>query len=163
MDSSVEDIKLILSALEESKFAQAEVVIGDTKISVGPRDAQQASTAQQTTAPVNPASPVEAATPPVPTDAPTPDTTPAAAPSASGHEVKSPSVGVFWRAPSPGAEPFVEVGQRVNAGDAIGIVEVMKLMNNVVADVSGVVTAVHVENAGQVEAGSPLITIDDKG
>lgn len=71
----------------------------------------------------------------------------------------APSVGVFWRAPEPGAAPFVEVGSRVAAGDTIGIVEVMKLMSNVAAEVAGVVTAIHVDNAQGVQFGTPLVTI----
>lgn len=73
--------------------------------------------------------------------------------------VTAPSVGIFWRAPEPGAKPFVEVGSKVAVGDTVGIVEVMKLMGNVTAEVAGTVTAVHVENAQGVEFGTPLVTI----
>jgi len=81
----------------------------------------------------------------------------------SGTVVESPSVGLFWRAPSPGAPPFVEEGGRVAAGDTVAIVEVMKLMNHVVAPVDGVVTAVLVENGATVEYGQPLLSIDPEG
>jgi acetyl-CoA carboxylase biotin carboxyl carrier protein len=73
--------------------------------------------------------------------------------------ITAPSVGVFWRSPRPGSPPFVEVGQTVAVGDTVCIVEMMKLMNNVVSDVAGTVTAIHVENAAQVEYGAPLISI----
>jgi acetyl-CoA carboxylase biotin carboxyl carrier protein len=69
-------------------------------------------------------------------------------------------VGLFWRAPSPGAPPFVEVGARVAAGETVAIVEVMKLMNHVVAAAPGTVQAVLAENGARVEYGQPLFTID---
>jgi acetyl-CoA carboxylase biotin carboxyl carrier protein len=87
----------------------------------------------------------------------------ASEPPSGGTLVESPSVGLFWRAPSPGAPPFVEEGGRVAAGDTIAIVEVMKLMNHVVAPVAGVVTAVLVDNGATVEFGQPLISIDPEG
>jgi acetyl-CoA carboxylase biotin carboxyl carrier protein len=71
----------------------------------------------------------------------------------------SPSVGVFRRAPGPGAAPFIEVGQAVKAGDTVGVLEVMKRMSNIPADVDGVITALHVGDAGAVEFGSPLVSI----
>ena len=74
--------------------------------------------------------------------------------------VAAPSVGLFWRAPSLGAPPFVDVGTRLEPEDVIGIVEVMKLMNRVPAGISGVVTEVLVENGGMVERGQPLVLID---
>jgi acetyl-CoA carboxylase biotin carboxyl carrier protein len=73
--------------------------------------------------------------------------------------VESPSVGLFWRAPSPGAPPFVEVGAAVAEGDTLAIVEVMKLMNHVVAPVAGVVKAIAPENGEAVEYGQPLVVI----
>ena len=82
---------------------------------------------------------------------------------ASGTPIESPSVGLFWRAPSPGAPPFVEVGQTVSAGDTVGIVEVMKLMNHVAAPTDGVVTAILVENGASVEFGEPIVVIDPEG
>jgi biotin carboxyl carrier protein len=68
-------------------------------------------------------------------------------------------VGVFWRAPEPGAPPFVEEGAEVQAGQALCIVEIMKLMQQITADVAGIVTAIHTENGGQVEFGTPLFSI----
>jgi biotin carboxyl carrier protein len=74
--------------------------------------------------------------------------------------VNSPSVGLFWRAPAPGAPAFVEVGGPVAAGDTVAIVEVMKLMNHVTAPVSGTVIAVLPENGEAVEFGQVLAVID---
>ncbi|HXF30487.1 MAG TPA: biotin/lipoyl-containing protein [Solirubrobacterales bacterium] len=79
---------------------------------------------------------------------------------AKGTRVESPSVGLFWRSPSPGAPPFVEVGQTVAAGDTVAIVEVMKLMNHVAAPVDGVVTAILVENGASVEYGQTIVIVD---
>ena len=68
-------------------------------------------------------------------------------------------MGVFWRAPEPGAPPFVDVGTAVEAGQQLCIVEVMKLMTPVHADVAGTVSAIHVGNGDKVECGMPLLTI----
>ena len=78
----------------------------------------------------------------------------------TGMVVESPSVGLFWRSPSPGAPPFVEPGTRVSADDTLAIVEVMKLMNHLVAPAAGTVRAILAENGARVEYGQPLIAID---
>lgn len=76
-----------------------------------------------------------------------------------GHVVKAPMVGTFYRAPSPGADPLVEVGQSVKQGDTLCIIEAMKLLNEIEADVSGTVKAILVENGQPVEFGEPLFVI----
>jgi biotin carboxyl carrier protein len=68
-------------------------------------------------------------------------------------------VGVFWRAPEPGAPPFVDVGTTVTTGQQLCIVEVMKLMTPIHADIAGTVSAIHVGNGDKVECGTPLLTI----
>ncbi|HEY6675037.1 MAG TPA: acetyl-CoA carboxylase biotin carboxyl carrier protein, partial [Rubrobacteraceae bacterium] len=75
------------------------------------------------------------------------------------HPVRSPLVGTFYRAPAPGEEPYVEVGDRVRAGEILCIVEAMKLMNEIAADVSGEVVEILAENAGGVEYDQPLFYI----
>jgi acetyl-CoA carboxylase biotin carboxyl carrier protein len=75
------------------------------------------------------------------------------------HIVKSPIVGTFYRAPAPGAKPFVEVGSRVKKGDVLCIIEAMKIMNEVKSDVNGVVEEILVENGQPVEYGQPLFKI----
>ena len=77
-----------------------------------------------------------------------------------GHVVTSPMVGTFYRAPSPGAKDFIEVGQSVKVGDTLCIIEAMKMMNQIEADKSGVVKAVLVDNAEPVEYGQPLFVIE---
>jgi acetyl-CoA carboxylase biotin carboxyl carrier protein len=76
-----------------------------------------------------------------------------------GHVVKSPMVGSFYRAPSPGAKSFVDIGQTVNAGDTLCIIEAMKLLNEIETDKGGVVKAILVENGQAVEFGQPLFII----
>jgi len=78
----------------------------------------------------------------------------------TGMVVESPSVGLFWRSPSPGAPPFVEPGTHVSADDTLAIVEVMKLMNHLVAPAAGTVRAILAENGARVDYGQPLIAID---
>lgn len=180
MELSPADIKLILSTLQECDYEQAEVVVGDVRIAVahqgglllgGSPSGENGVTAAS--APAKRDGNTEAVGESVSVASQTPQQSPfaaaeshadasASAPAATDAEgvvVKSPSVGVFWRAPEPGANPFVEVGSRVEAGDTIGIVEVMKLMQNIPATVPGTVTAVHVENAANIEHGTPLVTI----
>ena len=84
---------------------------------------------------------------------------PPAAPAAEGHVVKAPMVGTFYRAASPGSASFVEVGDAVQAGDPLCIIEAMKLMNEIEADQAGVVKAILVENGQAVEYGQPLVII----
>jgi acetyl-CoA carboxylase biotin carboxyl carrier protein len=164
MSLSSSDIRVIVDALQESDWDQATVVVGDVRIAVSrrglplPGESTPAATPPRSTVPAA-AVPATDHVPPQP--APPTPAAPAAAPATvlEGHVITSPSVGVFWRAPEPGAAPFVEVGRTVQVGDTIGIVEVMKLMSNVAADVAGEVVAVHVDNAAAVEFGTPLVTI----
>ena len=95
---------------------------------------------------------------------PTPSAAPAAAadappPEPEGHIVKSPMVGTFYRAATPGAKPFVDIGDAVQSGDTLCIIEAMKLMNEIEADKSGVVKQILVENGQPVEFGQPLVLI----
>ncbi|MCA3164044.1 MAG: acetyl-CoA carboxylase biotin carboxyl carrier protein [Burkholderiales bacterium] len=86
----------------------------------------------------------------------------AASPAAAapkGHVVKSPMVGTFYRAPSPGAKPFVELGQSVKQGEPICLIEAMKLMNEIEADIAGEIKEILVENGHAVEFGQPLFVI----
>ena len=84
----------------------------------------------------------------------------AAAAEPKGHTLKSPMVGTFYRAPSPGAPSFVEIGQAVTKGQTLCIIEAMKLLNEIESDVSGTIRAILVENGQPVEYGQPLFTIE---
>jgi len=152
MSLTPQELRQILDVLEESVWDEAEVTVGDVSIAVTRNGAtllggvRGASTARS----VTPAAPVLAtATTSIASESP----------SVEGFAVLSPSVGLFWRSPRPGAPPFVEVGQVVQKGTVLAIVEVMKLMNHVVADRPGTVVVIHVENATEVEYGQPLMTI----
>jgi acetyl-CoA carboxylase biotin carboxyl carrier protein len=90
-----------------------------------------------------------------------PEAAAAEAPAApAGHTVKSPMVGTFYRSASPGAKPFIEIGSVVKEGDAVCIVEAMKIMNEIEADVAGTITKILVENGQAVEFGQPLFIIE---
>lgn len=92
--------------------------------------------------------------------APAAEAAPAAAAEISGHIVRSPMVGTFYRTPSPDAKAFIEVGQKVNVGDTLCIVEAMKMMNQIEADKSGTVKAILVESGQPVEFDEPLVVIE---
>lgn len=164
MTLSPTDIKHVLAALQESDWDEAVVTVDDVTIAVA-RNGAVLEAAPAGAAPATAAAPAAVASAPAPAPvapaapATAEPATPASAPRGDEVVVSAPSVGVFWRSPQPGAPPFVEVGSHVEPGDTLCIVEVMKLMNNVVAEVAGTVTAVHVENAGQVEFGTSLISI----
>jgi acetyl-CoA carboxylase biotin carboxyl carrier protein len=181
MEMSPETIRALLDAFDRSDWREMVVEVGEDRLHVS-RDQLTELAPAGAPAPVAPAAPtagpVPAGDPPLPavakaSSATGPPTTPPAdaaaassagdGASAKGERVESPSVGLFWRAPSPGAPPFVEVGQTVAAGDTVAIVEVMKLMNHVAAPVDGVVTGILVENGASVEFGEPIVVIDPEG
>jgi acetyl-CoA carboxylase biotin carboxyl carrier protein len=155
MSLSSKEIKEILAILEDSGWDEAEVSVGDVTLSVSKGAAGEA--ARDDTS--RPPTPEPAPAPAPAASATSPATVPAPDPQLNGHLISSPSVGVFWRAPEPGAPPFVEQGAEVQTGQALCIVEIMKLMQQVTADVAGVVTAIHTENGEQVEFGTPLFSI----
>lgn len=173
MSLSPTDIKNIVDSLRASSWDQAVITVGDTRIALArngkslPSDLDTGVGESASRSGINSSPETSAPLPSVesqslPTPAPSAvveEASPAQTISQNDHVVTSPSVGVFWRSPEPGAPSFVEVGQLVNVGDTLGIVEIMKLMSNVSADVNGVVTAVHVDNAGAVEFGTPLVSI----
>ncbi len=164
MGLTPEDLKELLTAFEESTWREMSVSVAGDTLHVSRNDASALVPAPQSPAPATAgAAATPTAPPPVVTDSPPAAAAAPPAPAqqeASGTPVLAPSIGLFWRAPSPGAPPFVEVGTRVGPEDTIGIVEVMKLMNRVQAGVAGVVTAVLVGNGGMVEHGQPLVLID---
>jgi acetyl-CoA carboxylase biotin carboxyl carrier protein len=140
--------------LDESGVAEIEIHEGEESVRISRQSAMPPAAAPYPMMAAAPA-PVAsaAATAPVveaETEAPIP----------AGHTVNSPMVGTFYRAPSPGATPFVEVGHRVNVGDTLCIIEAMKMLNQIEADKSGVVTAILVDNAEPVEYGQALFVIE---
>jgi acetyl-CoA carboxylase biotin carboxyl carrier protein len=158
MPISTNELKEILAILEASGWDEAQVTIGDVTLTVsksglaGAPAGAPARAAAITTPELAPA--VEPAV-----ERPVVDPGPHAA-DVVGYDITAPSLGVFWRAPEPGTPPFVDVGSRVEAGDTLCIVEVMKLMNQVRTDRAGVVVAVHPQNGEHVEFGNRLFTLD---
>ncbi len=161
MPLSAKEIKEILTVLEQSGWDQAEVTIDDVTLSVA-RNGATVRPARPTPAPA--AAPETApATDQVAPAAEAAQSAPSTAgplPTPTGQAVASPSVGLFWRSAEPGATPFVEVGQAVEVGQTLCIVEVMKLMQHVDAEVAGTISAILVENGASVEFGTPLFTIE---
>ncbi|MBR9875079.1 acetyl-CoA carboxylase biotin carboxyl carrier protein [Vibrio sp. J1-1] len=151
----IRKIKKLIELVEESGIAELEISEGEESVRISRHGAAAAP------APVHyAAAPVAA---PAPAAAPVAEAPAAEAPAAAvpaGHQVLSPMVGTFYRSPSPDAKSFIEVGQKVNAGDTLCIVEAMKMMNQIEADKSGVVTAILVEDGQPVEFDQPLVVIE---
>jgi len=147
-------LKKLIDLVQESGIAELEVTEGEEKVRIS--RGGLVSTASQAAAPA-------AAFPPAAPAAAVPTAPEAAAaepaPGGEGHAVKAPMVGTFYRAPSPEARPFVEVGQVVKQGDTVCVIEAMKLMNEIEADASGTVKAILVENGQPVEYGQALFII----
>ncbi len=142
-------LKKLIDLVQESGIAELEVTEGEEKVRIARGGAVTVAQAQAASA----AAPAAA---PAPAPAPAAPEPPAAS---DGHAMKSPMVGTFYRAPSPDAKPFVEVGQVVKEGQTICVIEAMKLMNEIEADASGTVKAVLVENGQPVEYGQALFII----
>jgi acetyl-CoA carboxylase biotin carboxyl carrier protein len=147
-------IQALLEAFDSSDWLEMTVSIGSDRLTVSRRARGERAT-EPTSRESEPGTP-ERSIPEI-VHAPAADATPR---QLTGTIVESPSVGLFWRSPAPGAPPFVEAGTNVAAGDTLAIVEVMKLMNHVVAAAPGKVQAVLAENGARVEYGQPLFTID---
>ena len=145
----IRKIKKLIDLIEESDIAEIEISEGEESVRI--------SRYSSSAAPVQYAAPVAVAA------APTPAAAQAAAPAEekiSGHVLKSPMVGTFYRSASPGSAPFVEVGQSVSAGQTLCIIEAMKILNQIEADKSGKIKQILVENAHPVEYGQPLFIIE---
>ena len=152
-------VKKLIDLVQESGIAELEISEGEEKVRIN----RLGSSAQVSAAPMPAiaAAPVAAALPATPAPESATETATAASDGgeAEGHSVKSPMVGIFYRASSPGASAFVEVGQTINAGDTLCIIEAMKLLNEIEAEVSGTVKAILVDNGQPVEYGQPLFLI----
>ena len=157
----IRKVKKLIELLEESNIDEIEIKEGEESVRISRNSA--AAAAPVYAAPAAPATATAVAPPatPVPAPAEAP-ATPAASDASSaltGHIIKSPMVGTYYQAASPGSPPFVEVGQHVKVGDVICIVEAMKMMNQIEADKAGVVEAILAEDGQPVEFDQPLITI----
>lgn len=146
-------LKTLIDLVAESGISELEVTEENDKVRIVNK-VQTVAVAAPVAAPVVAAAPTPAA--PAATAA-----EPAAKPEpvVEGTTVTSPMVGTFYRAPNPGAEPFVKVGDHVEAGQTLGIIEAMKLLNEIEAETSGTIKEICVENAQPVEFGQPLFII----
>jgi acetyl-CoA carboxylase biotin carboxyl carrier protein len=153
----IRKIKKLIELLEESNIGELEIKEGEESV----RIARNSGTTQYFSAPAPAGYAMPAAPAAAPAAAPvaTAAAAPAAAPAVTGHVVKSPMVGTFYRSPSPGSPSFIEVGKHVKAGDVICIIEAMKMMNQIEADKTGVIEAILVEDGNPVEFDQPLVTI----
>ncbi|MBI5259610.1 MAG: acetyl-CoA carboxylase biotin carboxyl carrier protein [Burkholderiales bacterium] len=148
-------LKTLIDLVSESNISELEITEADGKVRIVKADARPMASA----APVVLHAPAPTAAAPGPAVAGAAVAAPVA-PAETGHIVKSPMVGTFYRASSPGAKPLAEVGQAVKEGESICIIEAMKIMNEIEADKSGTVTKVLVENGQAVEFGQPLFVIE---
>ncbi len=146
-------LKTLIELVETSGIAELEIQEGEERVRITRSQAAnvpQATSAPATASPSGPHAVVPAA-PAALAEAPPP--------AVEGHVVKSPMVGTFYRSATPGAKPFVEVGDALEEGATLCIIEAMKLMNEIESDKSGVVTAILAENGQPVEFGQPLFVI----
>jgi acetyl-CoA carboxylase biotin carboxyl carrier protein len=150
----IRKIKKLIELLEESGINEIEIREGEESVRItrSAPGSQQAFMMSPHMAPAVPAAQTVQA-PPVsggPVEPPMPD----------GHTVIAPMVGTFYRAASPGAKPFVEVGQAISVGDTLCIIEAMKMLNQIEADKAGVIKAILIENGQPVEYGQPMFIIE---
>ena len=149
-------LKTLIDLVSESNVSELEITEADGKVRIVKAGAQPVVV--QTVAAAPAVAPVAAA--PVAAAAPAAAPAAAEAPAETGHVVKSPMVGTFYRASSPGAKAFAEVGDVVKAGQPVCIIEAMKIMNEIEADQDGTITKILVDNGQPVEYGQPLFIIE---
>lgn len=165
MPMDIRKIKKLIELLESSAVAEIEIKEGEDSVRISrhpqggasvmmPSQPLWAAPAAYGFAPAAPVMPVPASPAP-PAPAPVPD-----AEAIPGHVLRSPMVGTFYRSAAPGGKPFVEIGQPVNVGDPVCIIEAMKMFNQIEADHAGVITRILVENGQPVEYDQPLMVIE---
>ncbi len=145
-------LKTLIDLVSESNVSELEITEAEGKVRIvkgGGAMPMVAYGPAQVAAPVVQSAPAAAPVAAVP-----------AAPAAAGHVVKSPMVGTFYRSPSPGAKPFVEIGSQIKEGETICIIEAMKILNEIEADKSGTVVQMLSDNGEAVEYGQPLFVIE---
>ena len=148
----IRKVKKLIELLDDSGIAEIEITEGEESVRIS-RYAASAPVA---------AAPVAMAAAPAAAPAPSEPAAPAEAPEEDGYEVTAPMVGSFYAASSPGAAPYVQVGDRVNEGDTLCIIEAMKMMNQIESDVSGIIKSIRLQNGEPVEFGQTLFVIDQR-
>jgi acetyl-CoA carboxylase biotin carboxyl carrier protein len=147
-------LKKLIDLVQESGIGELEITEGEEKVRIS-RTGPSGPVVMASPAPLAMMNPAGAAAAPA-ASAPAPE----APPAATGHTLKSPMVGTFYRSPSPGAPSFVEIGQSVAKGQTLCIIEAMKLLNEIESDAAGTIKAILVENGQPVEYGQPLFVIE---
>ncbi|MBT0719722.1 acetyl-CoA carboxylase biotin carboxyl carrier protein [Rosenbergiella collisarenosi] len=155
----IRKIKKLIELVEESGISELEISEGEESVRISRSPANNGYPMMQHAyaAPMQPAPALASAVAPAASEA---AAAPAAAPEVTGHIVRSPMVGTFYRTPSPDAKAYIEVGQKVNVGDTLCIVEAMKMMNQIEADKAGVVKAILIESGQPVEFDEPMVIIE---
>ena len=153
----IRKVKKLIELLDESGIAEIEIKEGEESVRISRYSAGAPAAPVAIAAPAQLA--IAAAAP-----AAAPGSAPVAAAEAEedGYEVTAPMVGTFYGSASPGASPYVQVGDRVNEGDTLCIIEAMKMMNQIEAEVSGVIKSIRVQNGEPVEYGQTLVVIDQR-
>lgn len=149
----IRKVKKLMELLEESGMAEIEIKEGEESVKISRYGASPAPSLM----------PAQSLVPQQPVSTPAPVATSPIAPAenqTSDQSIVSPMVGTFYSAPSPTAKPFVTIGQKINQGDTVGIIEAMKIMNQIEADQSGTVTEILIKDGEAVEFGQPLIVIE---
>ncbi|MCP5266271.1 MAG: acetyl-CoA carboxylase biotin carboxyl carrier protein [Burkholderiaceae bacterium] len=148
-------LKTLIDLVAESNISELEITEGDGRVRIAKAAAPAPAAVYAMPPQAMAAAPVAAAPAPVAAAS-----DPVTATQPSGHSIKSPMVGTFYRSAQPGAEAFVTEGSKVKIGDTLCIIEAMKLLNEIEADVAGTVKAILVENGQPVEYGQPLFVIE---
>ncbi|MDH4107731.1 MAG: acetyl-CoA carboxylase biotin carboxyl carrier protein [Gammaproteobacteria bacterium] len=158
----IRKVKKLIELLDESGIAEIEITEGEESVRISryPKGVPSLMETWHPVAAPAPAAPAPAAAAPA---APAATAPAAREPEEDGHMVTSPMVGTYYSAPSPGSPPYVQVGDRVNAGDTLCIIEAMKMMNQIEAEVAGVIKSIRVQNGEPVEFGQTLFVIDQRG
>jgi acetyl-CoA carboxylase biotin carboxyl carrier protein len=151
----IRKVKKLIELLDESGIAEIEIKEGEESVRISRYAAGAPAAPAVVAAPVAVAAPMAM---PAETAAPVA----VAEPEEDGYSVAAPMVGTFYASASPGAAPYVQVGDRVNEGDTLCIIEAMKMMNQIEADVSGVIKSIRVQNGEAVEYGQTLVVIDQR-
>ena len=156
----IRKVKKLIELLDDSGIAEIEITEGEESVRISRYSAHAPAAAAPVVAAAPVAAPMAVAAPAAATAAPA--AAPAEAPEEDGFEVTAPMVGTFYSASSPGAAAYVQVGDRVSEGDTLCIIEAMKMMNQIEADVSGVVKSIRIQNGEPVEFGQVLFVIDQR-
>ena len=147
----IRKVKKLIELLEESGISELEIHEGEESVRISRYSTSAVQNIQA--APTTAAMSAPAAAQPAPASEPS-------EPVSNGHQIRSPMVGTYYASASPSSEPFVSSGQKVNVGDTLCIIEAMKMMNQIEADKSGVVTSIMVENGSPIEFDQVLFTIE---